>query len=67
MFSKIKEKLSFALIAAPIYAQETIKIEPEGFGKEVTSYRWKYRFWCYFSSYVNCRSRFLLHAHSRWS
>jgi len=37
MFSKIKEKLSFALIAAPIYAQETIKIEPEGFGKEVTS------------------------------
>jgi len=38
MFSKIKEKLSFALIAAPIYAQETIKIEPgPEFGKEVTS------------------------------
>jgi len=37
MISSIKNKLQYAFLAIPAYAAGTIDINPEGFGKELTS------------------------------
>lgn len=37
MISSIKNKLQYALIAAPVYAADTINLSPEGFGKDLTN------------------------------
>jgi len=36
MISSIKNKLQYAFLAIPAYAADTIDINPEGFGKELT-------------------------------
>ncbi len=36
MISSIKNKLQYALLAVPAFAQNTINLEPEQFGKEIT-------------------------------